>query len=180
MVQRFREDLYRINGRKMDIFEFIIQFIKRYEVRFLYFYRKNGFINNLFERRLRNKYHLEFFSKNIGGGLYLPHPYNITINGDVVIGNNCNISNGVTIGCEPRGKRKGIPNIGNNVWIGSNAVIVGKIKIEDNVLIAPNAFINMDVPSNSIVFGNPAVIKHRENAVEKYINNSYVEKGENI
>lgn len=55
----------------------------------------------------------------------------IAINSDTVIGKNVEILQGVTIGYERRGKRQGNPTIGNNVWIGSNAVIVGKILMGD-------------------------------------------------
>ncbi|WP_455264303.1 acyltransferase [Phascolarctobacterium sp.] len=68
------------------------------------------------------------------------------------------------------GGRQGTPVIGNEVWIGINAAIVGKVTIGDDVLIAPNSYVNCDVPSHSIVFGNPCIIKHRENATEGYIN----------
>ena len=86
------------------------------------------------------------------------------------MGKNINLSTGVTIGQENRGKRKGAPTIGNNVWIGPNAVIVGKITIGDDVLIAPLTYVNFDVPSHSIVIGNPGKIIHQDNATEEYIN----------
>jgi serine O-acetyltransferase len=81
----------------------------------------------------------------------------------------CN-ENQHTIGQENRGVRKEVPTIGNSVWIGVNATFVGKITIGDDVLIALNTFVNCDDPSHSIVYGNPCVIKHRENATEEYIN----------
>lgn len=122
----------------------------------------------IFSSRLRG---CEFsLSTNIGMGLYLGHAYNITINPKVVIGSNCNIHKGVTIGQEKRGRRKGTPTIGSKVWIGVNATIVGNITIGDDVLIAPNSYVNCDIPSNSEVFGNPCIIKHRDNATEGYIN----------
>ena len=110
-------------------------------------------------------------SCEIGKGFYLGHPFNITINPKVVIGSNVNIHKGVTIGQENRGARKGVPTIGDKVWIGVNTTIVGKIVIGNNVLIAPNTYINTDIPSNSIVFGNPCIIKYKINATEGYINN---------
>ena len=67
------------------------------------------------------------------------------------------------------GGRQGAPVIGNEVWIGINAAIVGNVTIGDDVLIAPNSYVNCDVPSHSIVFGNPCIIKHKENATEGYI-----------
>lgn len=107
----------------------------------------------------------------IGKGLYLGHAYNITVNGAVVIGSNCHLHKGVTIGLEPRGKRVGVPTIGDKVSICVNATVVGKISIGDDVLIAPGAFVNCDVPSHSIVIGNPCTIHHRDNATEGYIGN---------
>ena len=128
-------------------------------------------INRYLFKRTKERLNVELYGKtNVGKGLYIGHPFGITINSEVVIGNNCNIHKGVTIGQENRGKRKGTPTIGNNVWIGVNATIVGKITIGDDVLIAPNSFVNCDVPSHSVVFGNPCVIKHKENATKDYIN----------
>ena len=117
-------------------------------------------------------YHVELSAgTKISAGLYIGHPYGITINPKAVLGKNINIHKGVTIGQENRGGRKGVPTIGNEVWIGINSTIVGKITIGDDVLIAPNSYVNCDVPSHSVVFGNPCIIKHREHATEGYINN---------
>lgn len=107
----------------------------------------------------RQKYCVEISENTtIGEGLYVGHPYGITINPYAIIGKNCNIHKGVTIGQENRGIRKGFPTIGNQVWIGVNATLVGKIVIGDDVLIAPNSYVNFNVPSHSIVIGNPATI----------------------
>ncbi len=111
-------------------------------------------------------------SSRIGAVLYIGHPYCITINPAVTIGRNCNIHKGVTIGQENRGRRKGVPVIGDKVWMGVNSTIVGKITVGDDVLIAPNTYVNCDIPSHSVVFGNPCIIKPRENATEGYINNT--------
>lgn len=110
-------------------------------------------------------------SAKISGGLYIGHPYSITVNGKAVIGENCNLHKGATIGQENRGTRKGAPTLGNSVWVGINSTIVGNITVGDDVLIAPNTYVNCDVPSHSVVFGNPCIIKHRDNATEDYINN---------
>ena len=56
--------------------------------------------------------------------------------------------------------------------------MVGKIVIGDNVLIAPNAYVNFDVPNNSIVTGNPASIKQQANATEGYVLYAFPEKSE--
>lgn len=106
----------------------------------------------------------------IGKGLYLGHPYNITVGGGVKIGNNVNLSKGCTLGMENRGNRRGVPVIGNHVVIGINATVVGRITIGDDVFIAPNSFVNFDVPDHSVVVGNPGVIHRKKDATLAYIN----------
>ena len=168
--------------------EFYLKDLKRYgnakidsDLRkFFKYFRKIQFSTNRISllffkyifRTIKRKRYLEVFGKtDIGEGLYIGHAYGITINPEVRIGKNCNIHRGVLIGQENRGSRKGVPSIGDEVWIGINACIVGKINIGNDVLIAPNSFVNCDVPSHSVVFGNPCVIKHKDNATEGYINN---------
>ena len=63
----------------------------------------------------------------------------------------------------------GVPTIGNQVAIGINATVIGNIIIGNDVMIAPNSFVNFDVPSHSIVIGNPGVIHHKEKATAGYI-----------
>lgn len=107
----------------------------------------------------------------VGEGLFLGHNGRIIINSKARIGKNVNIATGVTIGKTNRGDRAGTPVIGNKVWIGTNAIIVGGISIGDDVMIAPGAYVNFDIPAHSIVLGNPGKIYFREYATEGYINN---------
>ena len=107
---------------------------------------------------------------NAGPGLYIGHLGRIIIHPDAVLGCNVNLSTGITIGQANRGKKKGTPVIGDDVWIGTNAVIVGNIRIGNDVMIAPGAYVNFDVPDHSVVMGNPGVIHEKENATEGYIN----------
>lgn len=163
--------------------EYLSADIKRYTLkrpyilRFVFFLRCCQFSSNkistlFFKVLLRHYIHaygLEIAPEaKIGKGIFFGHAFNITINGNAIIGENCNIHKGVLIGQENRGRKQGAPTIGNHVWIGINAAIVGKITIGDDVLIAPNSYVNCDVPSHSVVFGNPCVIKHKENATESY------------
>lgn len=103
--------------------------------------------------------------------MFIGHPYGITINPEARVGEHCNLAKGVTIGQENRGDRKGVPTIGNCVWIGVNATVVGSISVGDDVLIAPNSYVNCDIPSHSIVIGNPCRIIAKDHATEAYINN---------
>ena len=160
---------------KQDKKRYISGGMPLYQIFFRKYQRSKFFFTKKFYKVLfvvsRFFYHVEFSADiAVGEGLFINHPYCITMNQSVVIGKNCNIHKGVTIGQENRGARKGAPTIGNEVWIGINATIVGRITIGDDVLIAPNTFVNKDVPSHSIVFGNPCIIKHRDNATDGYIN----------
>lgn len=66
------------------------------------------------------------------------------------------------------GEKPGAPEIGNCVYIGLNSTLLAGIKVGDEVLIAPNTFVNQDVPSHSIVIGNPCKIILKENAADTY------------
>ena len=108
------------------------------------------------------------YSAQIGREFYIGHFGNIIINSKVVIGNNCNISQGVTIGVSGRGTNRGVPVIGDNVFIGVNAVIAGAIKIGNNVVVGANSLVTESVEPNITVVGVPAV-KVSENNSEQYI-----------
>jgi serine O-acetyltransferase len=84
----------------------------------------------------------------IGYGLRIPHNGPFVINGQSVIGENCIVHPNVLIG----GMRwKGSPTIGNNVFIGNGAKIIGHITVGDWVFISPLAVITKDVPSGAVV-----------------------------
>ncbi|PJM79665.1 serine acetyltransferase [Bifidobacterium scaligerum] len=108
------------------------------------------------------------YGARIGTGLFLGHRGTIIVNEQASLGSNVNLSPGVVIGQENRGARRGAPVLGNRVWVGANAVIVGAVHIGNDVLIAPNAFVNRDVPDHSIALGNPVRIIARERATEGY------------
>lgn len=148
--------------------------------RYMFFLRKAsskkrnsmlGIIYRLILRHYSYKFGFQIpADTKIGAGFYIGHHGTIVINGSSLIGKNCNIAHLVTIGQANRGKYKGYPVIGDNVWIGTGTVIVGKIIIGSNVLIAPNSYVNRDVPDHSIAFGNPFRIVERNNPCEGYIN----------
>ena len=96
------------------------------------------------------------YSVNIGESFYIGHFGNIIINSNAIIGDNCNISQGVTIGINGKGDNRGVPIIGDNVYIGANAVLAGKIKVGDNVVVGANSFLIHNVEDNTTVLGVPA------------------------
>ena len=175
-----QKDFYRESGRWLSDFEILKKCFSP-NLHFVYLLRKAQRYQHAFLlksvwklvlRHYQIKYGFQIYPEtSIGEGFYLGHWGSLVINPKTVIGKNCNIAQGVTIGQQNRGKSAGVPVIGNRVWIGANAVIVGKITIGDDVLIAPNSYINFDVPAHSVVSGNPATVVSRENATDGYINN---------
>ncbi|WP_454245651.1 serine O-acetyltransferase [Psychroflexus sp. MBR-150] len=97
-------------------------------------------------------------SVNIGQSFYIGHFGNIIINSKCIIGDNCNISQGVTLGVSGQGEKRGTPTLGNNIYIGANVVIAGKINIGNNVIIGANSLVNKSIPNNSIAIGVPAKV----------------------
>jgi serine O-acetyltransferase len=88
----------------------------------------------------------------IGGGLALPHPQGVIIHADAVIGVNCLIFQGVTLGIvidKP-------PTIEGQVDIGAGAKILGEVRIGAHAKIGANAVVLKDVPSGCTAVGIPA------------------------
>lgn len=94
----------------------------------------------------------------IGSGFYIGHFGGIVINVATVIGKNCYVGQGVTLGQVNRGERKGNPTVGDNVYIGAGAKVIGNIKIGNHVAIGANAVVTKDVPDFAVVVGIPAKI----------------------
>lgn len=174
----FKKDLYRYYGDKGE--GFLHRLFRPPEIKYLKAYRRANTcrvpgLKQFYELRLKllsHKTHIQIPARTqIGEGFYIGHSGRVIIHPDAKIGKNVNVATGVTIGQENRGERKGSPTIGDECWIGTNAVVVGNVKIGRDVLIAPLTFVNFDVPDHSIVIGNPAKVIARENATTDYVRN---------
>ena len=98
-----------------------------------------------------------YHSADIGVGLKISHGVGTVIGSHSVIGDNCTIYQGVTIGNKSRlDNRKAI--IGNNVTLFAGSKVLGKIKIGDHSIIGANAVCMKDVPQNKTAVGIPARI----------------------
>nr|WP_315146983.1 serine acetyltransferase [uncultured Flavobacterium sp.] len=97
-------------------------------------------------------------SARIGHSFYIGHFGGIIINANAIIGKDCNISQGVTIGVGGRGEKRGTPILGDNVYVGANAVISGNVIIGNEVLIGACSLVNQSIPDCSVVLGVPAII----------------------
>ena len=97
----------------------------------------------------------------LGKGLMLPHPNGVVIHGEARIGDDCMIMQQVTVGMIDEGE---VPVIGNRVYIGAGAKIIGKLTVGDGARIGANAVVVNDVPSNATAVGIPARIIRRASA----------------
>lgn len=174
----FKKDLYRYYGENGE--PLLKKIFRPLEIKYISLFRKTNMckflpIKLFYMVRLMylsNKTQIQIPARtSIGAGFYIGHFGRIIIHPDAILGKNINIGTGVTIGIENRGKRKGVPKISDNCWIGTNAVIVGNVKIGRDVLIAPLTYVNFDVPDHSVVIGNPGRIIPKENATLDYICN---------
>lgn len=133
-----------------------------------------GLLPYLYHRVLLNHYRFRYGfdispTTQIGPGFYLGHFGGVVISPFAVIGANVNVAKGATIGATSRGARKGAPTLEDQVWVGANATIVGKITVGRAALIAPGAYVNFDVPSMAVVLGNPGQIVSQSGSVG-YVN----------
>jgi serine O-acetyltransferase len=94
---------------------------------------------------------------SIGDGLYIGHSGGVIISQHAVIGRNCDVAHHVTIGSSAMG-REGAPVLGDDVYIGTGATLVGKIRIGSGAKIAANTLVIDDVPAGATVMGVPGRI----------------------
>lgn len=169
MNEVIKKDLFRYIGA--DCHKLLYQwryFLFTPGFRYTYYFRKAKqsrvlkIIWRILLRRMQLKYHIQIpYQTEIGEGLYIAHYGTTIINPGAKIGDNFTIAAGALVGFT-LGKRIGHPIIGNNVRLCQNAVVIGNVRIGNNVLFAPGAFCNFDVPDNCIVIGNPGRIIQKE------------------
>ncbi len=95
----------------------------------------------------------------ISAGFFIDHGAGIVIGETAEIGENCVMFHNVTLGGTGKHDGKRHPTIGNNVFIGTGAILLGPLRIGDNVRIGANTFLYMvDIPSNATVVGTPGHI----------------------
>lgn len=119
-----------------------------------------GFLAKVKRWRMSRKYGLQIMPQTkIGYGFYIGHEVGAVINSNTIIGNNCNISQYLSIGSNS----DSFAVIGDNVYIGPHVSIVEGVHIGNNVTIGAGAVVTKDIPDNVTVAGVPAkIISHKE------------------
>ncbi len=129
----------------------------------------------LMSRMMMNRYQYKYgicipYNARIAEGLYIGHYGGIFVNHEARIGKNCNINQDVSIGATYGGRNPGIPAIGDNAYLGPGAKIIGGITLGNNVAVGANCVVNIDVPDNGVVIGNPCKIVSYQGSKEYIVN----------
>lgn len=125
-----------------------------------FFYNKKLFlIARLISEIAKRKTGIEIHpGATIGKNLFIDHGNGVVIGETAIIGNNVTIFHGVTLGGTGKETGKRHPTIGNNVFIGSGAKILGNINMGNNVKIGANAVVLNNIEDNTTVVGIPGKI----------------------
>lgn len=174
-------DLYRNHDKAQGLGQLIYFLVTGDAFKLLFFLRVYTFLSQSLALKVaripvgiilnhyRRKYGI-YSGIRIGEGFCISHcGYgSVIISPDATIGINCNISPGVVIGLSNRGPKRGCPTIGDQVYMGPGAKIIGKIHVGSNVVIGANAVVTKDIPDNAVVAGIPARIISYQGA-DRYI-----------
>ncbi len=133
-----------------------------YKISHFFYKRKKYLLARFISERAKRKTGIEIHpGAKIGKNLFIDHGFGVVIGETAEIGNNVVIFHGVTLGGTGKEKGKRHPTIGNNVFIGSGAKILGNITIGDNVKIGANSVVLKDIKENTTVVGIPGKIIKR-------------------
>lgn len=138
--------------------------IMRHRVAHWFYTKGHKFIATAISNKVRRKYGIEIHpAAQIGKGVFIDHGMGVVIGETAIIGDNCTIYQGVTLGGTGKDKGKRHPTIGNNVLIGCGAKVLGPFSVGDNSKIAANAVVLQEVPPNCTCVGIPAKIVKIDN-----------------
>ena len=130
-----------------------------YKISHYFYERKHLILARYISEKAKRKTGIEIHpGATIGKRLFIDHGTGVVIGETAIVGNDVTLFHGVTLGGTGKEKGKRHPTIGNNVFIGSGAKILGNIVIGNNVKIGANAVILKNVPSNVTIVGVPGKI----------------------
>ena len=138
--------------------------ILRHRIAHKLYNKGHKFIATRISNTTRRKYGIEIHpAAKIGNGVFIDHGMGVVIGETAIVGDNCTIYQGVTLGGTGKDKGKRHPTLGNNVLVGCGAKLLGNFTVGDNAKIAANAVVLSDVPENCTCVGIPARIVKRNN-----------------
>lgn len=158
MIKNIYEQYLEETGKK-NLFKAIFRFYENNNFRCLCSIRfvlntKNEFLRHIRRNRLERQFKFSLGENaKIGKGFHINHFQGIVIGDGVIIGERCNIFQGVTLG-----QKNGVyPIIKNDVTLFPGCMVIGEVTIGNHAIIAPNSVVISDVPDNAVYSGIPAV-----------------------
>ncbi|WP_312066638.1 serine O-acetyltransferase [Leuconostoc lactis] len=173
MIDYIKSDLLRYRG-KITFLDFLICFFWNKAFNALFWMRicAHSKILKIFAlpiHKWKQRGNIQIdYKTEIGYGLYIGHNGPVVINSTAKIGNNCNLSQGITIGSNTGNAAK----IGDNVYIGPNVCIVENVTIGDNATIGAGSVVTKSIPKNATAAGNYAKVLNYNNP-GSFINNKW-------
>ncbi len=171
MFDKIRYDLNSIKSKdpaarnKLEIFLLYSGFhaVFWYRISHWFYRHKRFFIARLISQTARFFTGIEIHpGATIGKGLMIDHGSGVVIGETTIIGDDCTLYQGVTLGGTGKDTGKRHPTLGNNVMVGSGAKVLGPFVVGDNSKIASNAVVLSEIPPNSTAVGVPARIVRRD------------------
>lgn len=95
----------------------------------------------------------------IGGGLVISHGVGLVVGGDVVIGDECLLHHGVTLGAPTTSKIADCPRLGDRVVVGAGAQVIGAVEVGDDATVGAGALVTENVPAGTLARAPRAVIQ---------------------
>lgn len=137
--------------------------IRAYRLAHWFYVRKYYTIARIISQHARNKTGIEIHpGATIGKGLFIDHGMGVVIGETAIIGDNCLLYQGVTLGGTGKDKGKRHPTLGNNVLVGAGAKVLGPFTVGNNVKIAANAVVLNAIPDDCTAVGVPARVVRRK------------------
>jgi serine O-acetyltransferase len=114
----------------------------------------------MMHRRVRNHYGIELdYAAKVGRRLVIEHQHGVVIHGGCVIGDDCVVRQGVTLGNKTMDRPYDAPTLGDRVNVGAGAKVLGAVTLGDGAQVGANAVVVKDVPAGALAVGVPAVVK---------------------
>lgn len=170
MLDRLKEDLMcvkRNDPAARSNFEIMLLYpgfkaIRMHRKAHWFYSHKMYFIARLISQRCVRKTNIEIHpGAQIGRRFFIDHGTGVVIGETAVIGDDCTIYQGVTLGGTGKDKGKRHPTLGNNVMVGAGAKVLGPFKVGDNSNIAAGSVVLSEIPENSTAVGSPARVVRR-------------------
>ncbi|MDD5569387.1 MAG: serine acetyltransferase [Candidatus Pacebacteria bacterium] len=127
-------------------------------------YKKNkllgiipGIAHRIISFFIKGIHHVDIDAASIGPGFYIGHVGTIYM-GPCKIGNNFSVTHNVTLGWGYSKDKAGVPTIGDNVWIGTGAIITGAVTIGNGTTILAGSVVPRSIPDRCLVGGNPGKV----------------------